>query len=205
MNVHGSPTSPIDLNLLHKRLAHLHVDGIRQFLKQQGITVPASSTFIPCDACSMAKSTRIICRIPHSRAIKLFQKIHVDLCGKIIPTGIGNKLYFILFTDDYSRYRWVMCLTTKDQSFTMIRQFFISVENQYSSFISEIHSDNGIEFGGKLLEDLLTSKGCKFIPTAPYHHHQNGIAERSHGVITEKARAMIIGSKLPRHLWPEAI
>lgn len=87
----------------------------------------------------------------------------------------------------------------------IIQQFYTSIENQYNSNITEIHGDNGSEFGGRTFELFIASKGYKFTPTTPNHHHQNGIAECSHGVITQKARAMIIGAYLPRSLWPEVV
>lgn len=34
---------------------------------------------------------------------------------------------------------------------------------------------------------------------------ENGVAERSNGLIAERARAMVINTGAPRQLWPEAI
>ena len=39
----------------------------------------------------------------------------------------------------------------------------------------------------------------------PYAHHKNGVAERSIGVITEKARSMMIDAQVPVEFWGEAI
>lgn len=61
--------------------------------------------FPPYEACSLAKLARIIYRIPHSLVVRLFQRIHIDLCGKMTNLGIRNKSYFVIFIDDYSRHR----------------------------------------------------------------------------------------------------
>ncbi|CAM6127224.1 unnamed protein product [Calypogeia fissa] len=199
------PTLVNDINLLHQRLAHLHEDGIRKLLKQEDLTLSHSSPLLPCEACAMAKSTRIICRIPHTRAVAPFQKIHVDLCGKMTTSGIGDKNYYLLFIDDFSRFRWVTCLTNKLQVFPTLKTFFKAMETQFRCHIAELHIDNGTEFGCTHLEQFLAEVGCKLVQTAPYHHEENGISERSIGVISQKARAMILGAKLPVQLWPEAI
>ncbi|KAL8376599.1 hypothetical protein RB595_007616 [Gaeumannomyces hyphopodioides] len=46
-------------------------------------------------------------------------------------------------------------------------------------------------------------KHIKIEPSAPYTQSQNGAAERSGGMIKEKARAMKAGAKLPSFLWVE--
>lgn len=176
------PALPLDINLLHRQLAHLHVDGIRELMKQTGLSLLDSTPLSPCDACQLAKSRRIICRISHTRATRPFQIIHTDTCGKVSTPGIGNKHYFVLFTDDFSRFRRVVCLATKGQVFSSICHFFSSVTTQYKASIAELHLDNGTEFGGTQLTDFLTSHGCKPVFLASYHHEQNGIAEQSNGV-----------------------
>ena len=42
-------------------------------------------------------------------------------------------------------------------------------------------------------------------PCPPYAHHKNGAAERIIGVITEKARAMMIDAQAPIEFWGEAV
>lgn len=199
------PAQSLSLNQLHRRLAHLHVEGIQQFIRQEGLVLKDKTPFQPCPACALAKSTRIVCQEPHTRATRPFQKVHLDLCGPISISGLGNKRYFLLMTDDYSRFRWVTCLHSKDQTFSVVEQFFAATANQYSSTISELHCDNGTEFVKKQFQDFLAEKGCRMVTSAPSHHSQNGIAERANGVITEKARAMLIDSQLSAHLWPEAV
>lgn len=203
-HLHGSNAHMVDLGLLHRCLAHLHIDGIRELLKQQGVE-SSRAPYPPCEACSLAKSSRIICRIPQTHATHPFGQMHIDLCGQITTPGIGNRYYFLFFTDDFTRYYWVVCLTNKGQVLGMIQQFYTSVKNQYQSEISEIHGDNGSKFGGKAFDAFLAEKGIKFILMTPYHHHQNNIVERSHGVITERATTMIIGAHLPRSLWPKVV
>ncbi|CAM6088679.1 unnamed protein product [Calypogeia fissa] len=190
---------------MHQRLAHLHEAGIRKLLQKEDFALANASSLLPCEACSLAKSTRIICRVPHTRATILFQKVHVDLCGKMTVPGIGDKHYYLLFTDDYSHFRWVTCLMSKLEVFPALRNFFKAIETQFRCRIAELHIDEGTEFGRTQLEMFLADVGCKLMQSAPYHHEENGIAERSIGVVSQKARAMILGARLPVQLWPEVV
>jgi hypothetical protein len=52
---------------------------------------------------------------------------------------------------------------------------------------------------------ISVDNGIRLEPSAPNTQSQNGGAERSGGVIKEKARAMRLGSKLPAFLWVEIV
>lgn len=199
-HVRAASISKADINCVHQRLGHLHIDGIKQLFKQEGHTVPDTHSFTHCEPCSLAKSTMIICRKAHTRADTPFQKVHIDLCGKTTVTGIGNKSYYLIITDDYSRYRWSACLSTKDQVAYALQTFFKLVKTQYQHVISELHFDNGTECSSQELLTFLDQHGCKIVLTAPYHHSQNDIAERAIGVITSRARTMLLGTNLPPQL-----
>jgi len=38
---------------------------------------------------------------------EILQLIHTDICGFIIPIALRGYMYFIMFTDDFSRYEWI--------------------------------------------------------------------------------------------------
>lgn len=56
---------------------------------------------------------------------------------------------------------------------------------QFQSQIEELQLDNGIEFAVSEIENLLVDRGCHLLPTAPYHHKQNGIAKKANGLVIE--------------------
>lgn len=53
------------------------------------------------------------------------------MVGRISPLGIDRKNYFIILTDDFSRYRWCNSFTTKDGAFLVVRDFFQATETQF--------------------------------------------------------------------------
>lgn len=67
-----SPLKRFDINLLHRRLGHLHIDGVHKAARQNGwaLTDAAPLFYEPCH---LAKSSHIICRIFHQRALHPFQ------------------------------------------------------------------------------------------------------------------------------------
>ena len=58
---------------------------------------------------------------------------------------------------------------------------------------------------GREWDSWLATEGITENRTIPYIPDQNGAAERSGGVIFERARSIQIDSKLPDHLWPEIV
>lgn len=58
-----------------------------------------------------------------ARAQDQLELVHGDLCGPITPATPGGKRYFLLLVDDFSRYMWLMLLTSKDEAPAAIKRF----------------------------------------------------------------------------------
>lgn len=101
------PARKVDIIVLHRRFGHLHKDGIKFLICDNGIQLTDVLPLDKCEACLVGKSTRIICRLSNPCVLEPFQKVHADLCERIHPKGIGKKHYYVLITDDFSRYHWV--------------------------------------------------------------------------------------------------
>jgi len=72
--------------------------------------------------------------------------------------------------------------------------------------IRRFRSDNGSgEYNNKNFRSILAVRGIAFEPCPPHTQHKNGIAERMIGVLTQKARAMMLDSQAPMQFWAEAI
>ena len=69
--------------------------------------------------------------------------------------------------------------------------------------VNRFRCDNGR--GYKNFRTILAGAGTTYEPCPPYAHHKNGVAERIIGVITEKARAMMIDAQVPVEFWGEAV
>ena len=76
----------------------------------------------------------------------------------------------------------------------------------YNRKIRFLHSD-GEKSLGSLFNTIIQEQRIVHEVTAPYSLEQNGLSERSGGVIIIKARAMALASNIPipTKLWPETV
>lgn len=68
-----------------------------------------------------------------------------------------------------------------------------------------MRSDNGTEYCNNAFTKCLREFGIIHQKSVPYNPEQNGMAERVNRTLTEKARCMLIDSKLPKRFWAEAV
>ena len=86
----------------------------------------------------------------------------------------------------------------------ILKEFTTFVQTRYDCTVRKLRTD-----GEKSLGDDFTNwvkaEGLTFEPSAPYTPEQNGSAERSGGVIIQRARAMRVHARLQESLWPEIV
>jgi hypothetical protein len=95
-------------------------------LKQQKIIrIKGPKTLAFCEIYRKAKQRRQSSKDPAPRATKILAQIHINIAGggatldykdKEAPPGIKNICYFIIITDDATRYQWVYTLCTRDEA-----------------------------------------------------------------------------------------
>ena len=68
--------------------------------------------------------------------------------GNITPSFEGAK-YYLIITDDYTRYRWIRFLSQKSQALQELKNFAIYQLNQTGLTIKAIRSDDSSEFDSK--------------------------------------------------------
>ena len=93
----------------------------------------------------------------------------------------------------------------KDQATENFRNYVAYLERQYNLFPKWFHANNGSEYITGDVQRWCAAKGIRLEYTVPYSPAQNGIAEWMNCTLVELARAMILSTKTPNFLWPEAI
>ncbi|GJU58201.1 retrovirus-related pol polyprotein from transposon TNT 1-94 [Tanacetum coccineum] len=83
--------------LWHLRFGHLHYGGLEKLAKKK-------------------------MKVEHG-ARQLLELVHTDICGPITPNSLGDKRYFIICIDDYTRKTWVYFLKEKSGAFETFRKF----------------------------------------------------------------------------------
>ena len=207
-----------DLNLWHRRMAHVHTDGIRELVRKnvvEGIKTDLKTNVTRCQACVYGKSTRA--PIPQSggaRAVHILDLVHTDVCGPFPVPSLGNSLYFVSFVDDRSRYAWVYPIQAKSDVFETFKKWLAMVENsaskrlkvlQWSKRLKTLQSDNGGEYLSNAMIRFLEERGIQHRLTTPHNPHQNGVAERMNRTLCELVRTMLHHKQLPKTFWAEAL
>ena len=141
-----------------------------------------------------------------NRTTEKLQIIHSDLCSPIKETTPGGAKYFVTFIDEFTRYCKVYFLKKKNEALEKFKEYKNEVENFTGNKIKYLQTGNGKgEYTNEEFNNYLKNNGIIRRLTVPYTPQQNGMAERKNRTLIEKARCMLIESKLPKKFWAEAI
>ncbi|CAI5930821.1 unnamed protein product [Closterium sp. NIES-65] len=139
------------------------------------------------------------------------QTLHMDVWGPARVRGQGNKRYFLLVVDDYSRYTTIFPLRSKgdvtEVLIDWIRAARLQLRQRFGSdfAVLRLHSDRGREFSSGLLRAFCRARGIRQTFTLPDSPQQNGIAERRIGMVMDVARKSMMHAAAPHFLWPFAV
>ncbi|KAJ0902997.1 putative RNA-directed DNA polymerase [Helianthus annuus] len=204
-----SKISEHDGLLWHRRLGHVNMKNLNRLAKGQLVRDLPIKDFMlveKCVACAKGKAHRKPHKskpVPSTKAV--LELLHMDLFGPVNVLSIGKKAYCLVIVDDYSRYTWVYFLSHKNETAALVKQFITLAENQASTKVKVIRSDNGTEFKNVTLDTFCSEKGIDRQFSAPRTPQQNGVAERRNRTLIEAARTMLADSKLPSFFWAEAV
>lgn len=140
-------TSKTDIALLwHRRLGHLHPDGVIDFLKRRKGMVLARRDFLPCDACAMGKLKFTPAINSLHRATTPLGMIHTDLLGPISPSTVSGMKYILTFIGDHTRFCTVYLLKSKDETLSKFLEYKVMMESKLRTKIGVLKSDRGGEY-----------------------------------------------------------
>nr|GEZ44369.1 hypothetical protein [Tanacetum cinerariifolium] len=194
----------------HRRMGHVNYKNINRLAKGnlvRGLPTKLFKNDHTCVACCKFKQHKASYKAIDvvSLISKPFQLLYMDLFGPTSIKSIDHKYYYIVITDDYSRFCWVFFLEHKDETYPILKDFLILVENQLNKKVKAIRCDNGSEFKNALMIELCGSKRIKREYSNARTPQQNGVTERKNRTLIEAARIMLVDSKLPTMFWTEAV
>ncbi|EED13613.1 conserved hypothetical protein [Talaromyces stipitatus ATCC 10500] len=116
----------------------------------------------------------------------------------------GEKT-LMLITDRFSGFIWDFYMTSHKsvEILETLKWFFEYLKKHHDVSLIKIEMDNEIFLHRPEVKEWLITKHVTIEPSMANNQGQNGAAERSGGVIKDKARAMRNGAKLPTDLWSE--
>ena len=107
-------------NLSHQRFSHLNLQDL--ILLQRKGMVDGLHVFhnvkIDSDGCALWKMHREEFPLHVNRKDRdILELVHIDICGTMQTRSLGGAYYFLLFTDDFTRFSWIYFLSKKSQDF----------------------------------------------------------------------------------------
>ena len=158
-----------------------------------------------CNACQLGKFKRSTYPPTNNRTQRPFQLLHCDVWGPSPHTDILGNRYFLVCTDDHSRFSWLILLKNKTEVTTNIKNLCKMIKCQFGDPVRGLRTDNAKDFLNHELREFLASEGIKHETSCPYTPQQNGLAERKIGDIVDKGRTLLIQASTPLNLWGFAV
>nr|GEU39012.1 hypothetical protein [Tanacetum cinerariifolium] len=85
--------------------------------------------------------------------------LHMDIFGPTFIKSIMGKMYYLVVTDDYSRFSWVFFFAKKDETSEILKDFRTGIENQLNHKVKIIRCDNESEFKNYEMNQFCRIKG----------------------------------------------
>lgn len=194
----------VSIRTWHERLAHQNVNYVREALDKKGIKYVDDWNNYLCVSCTKGKQHRGSHPNDGKTASQPLELVHVDM-GEMDERSLGGAKYFLLFKDDFSHFRTVFFMKTKDEAPEKLETFVKLAENQLGRKLKVLKSDQGKEIKNARTRKFLDDRGIFHIHSNVYTPQQNGRIEREMRTIKEAAVSALLATNLDSKLWAEAI
>ncbi|MBW0482730.1 hypothetical protein O181_022445 [Austropuccinia psidii MF-1] len=165
----------------------------KQAIKTLGL-LSFSST---CETCILGKLALLPFSSSFLKVNQPLECIHIDLVGPITPESNSGFQYFLTIADQITSFKSVIFLKAKNEALKEFISWKTYTENLHSLKINKPVRNKGGEFENKIFSMLASS--CSFVHlfTPTYTPEHNGFVEHANRTILDKARCLLLTSKLP--------
>ncbi|GME72414.1 unnamed protein product [[Candida] boidinii] len=136
------------------------------------------------------------------------QLIHADVSGPFPVPSLNSDRYFLTIVDDFTHFAKLYPIVQKSETAGIMQDYIKRAENHFSYRhlkVVSVRTDNGTEFCNSELKNFFDDRGISHERTVPYNSHQNGVAERMHRTIQEKARILLAAAGAAEEFWADAV
>ena len=198
----------VSADVWHRRFGHLGEQNMRQLMNSELVKDMAVSkqeiTF--CQSSVQGKAhQQPYPKQSYNRSANILDLIHADVCGPLKPQSLGEKGYFVTFTDECSRFVWVRFIRHKSEVFQQFRDLVKELEKGTGRKVKALRSDRDGEYLSGEFQQYLKRRGIDHQLTSADSPEQTGVPERMNRELLEKARAMMGATNITNILWAEAI
>jgi len=159
------------------------------------------------DICKLCMKVKQTC-CPYNAFIEWVTQsldlIYSNVVEPIMLTVYNSSRWFVILTDDFTRFTWMFFMKIKDEMIKHIKNFVTLMKTDCSDYSLKCLC---IDFEHKylVLKNWFTVNSIIWEPTMPYSPEENGVSERLNRTICKSAQAMLKDSDLNSHLWSKAI
>ena len=214
----------------HQRMRHLGIDNLRRLLKMSdGMNITEKQIKAKIGAvCPICAMTKVLVKILRDSVTRRYHEpgelIHVDTWGSYPVAEWDKTKFFLMATDDATRYTWCERFNHKNEIPEALHNLHKRLEKTHNFTIRRYRVNNELIWNTKLLK-WYEKHSITVKPITPYAHHQNEVAERAHQterekaatmlqennlssqlscIIRERGEEMLQNSNISEKLWPEA-
>ena len=187
-------------NLWHRRLGHISPARLQRLPRDASgvIFTNAPETF--CKSCAITKSVRIASgRGTSDRKMKPLSKVGCDIWSHKVAS-INGYYYILGFTCYSTSYAVIYRMRTKDEAPRYLQQFLAWAYREHHP-VHEIRCDSDAVFKGRDFREVAHQSDTAISYSAPYTPTENGLQERTWGIIMPMVRAMLSTAELPQTFW----
>jgi transposase InsO family protein len=199
------PVKRGDGELWHRRMGHAGPMAVHKLGENCLGVKLIGPKIVQCQPCSQAKIKRQEARrTPLRDRSTPGLEIHIDWSD--VEESYDGFERTMFCTDAASGMVSPYFMRSKGQekeNFAALKDYIEYVEIRHHMKVKIVHSDN--ELFTKRIRNWLRKKKIDCEPSAPRTQQQNGMAERSGGVIMTQSRTMRIDANLPHDLWKEIV
>ncbi|GFQ98173.1 retrovirus-related Pol polyprotein from transposon TNT 1-94 [Trichonephila clavata] len=145
------------LQLWHERLCHQNKAHVKDILRKYQIKGNVKDSQI-CDECCYGKQSRHPFGTRKQRATTPGELINIDVCGPMQQQSLGGAKYYVCFKDDFTKYRRVFFMQSKNEVSKCLETFLNEAKNT-EHMIKEVLSDGGGEVINSTVKSLLEKSG----------------------------------------------
>ena len=132
--------------LWHYRLGHIGVKRMKKLHADELLESLDYESLAACEPCLLGKMTKTPFSGTMEQATDLLEIIHTDVCGPMNIEARGRYHYFLIFTDDLSRYEYIYLMKHKSETFEKFKEFQSEVKNHRNKKIKFLRSDRREEY-----------------------------------------------------------
>ena len=182
------------LSAHHDKMAHIGRDKTLHLIQQRYYRPNMASTVAKylksCVKCKNKIGQKVKKSYPVQRmpiVQERFQKWHLDFLGPL-PRSKNNNKFILLCIDSYTR--WPEIFAVEDQTAETVVMALMNLIARFG-MMTDIVTDRGSAFHGKVLKGLYDKLGIKRHMTTPYHPACNGVVERQNQQVVNGIKTML--------------